>query len=41
MRRMLEIDPSCSVTDMKIRYGYTQEAAARYFDGMRKAGLPD
>jgi TolB-like protein len=41
VQRLLEIDPTCSLTEMRARYGYTEEAARRYFAGMRKAGLPD
>ena len=41
MRSMLAIDPECTATGMKARYGYSQKAADRYFRGMRKAGLPD
>lgn len=41
MRSMLAIDPTCTATSMKARYGYTERAADRYFSGMRKAGLPD
>ena len=41
IQRMLSIDPACTATEMKARYGYTERAADRYFEGMRKAGLPD
>ena len=41
MRRLLAIDPTCSLTVMAVRQGYTDKAKARYFDGMRRAGLPD
>jgi len=39
IRRLLAIDPSCTLTTMALRQGYTDKAKARYFDGMRKAGL--
>ncbi len=40
MQRMLAIDPTCTLQSMAARFGYTEEARARYFDGMRQAGLP-
>jgi TolB-like protein/Flp pilus assembly protein TadD len=40
IRRLLAIDPACTLTAMAVRYGYTEAARARYFEGMRKAGLP-
>jgi adenylate cyclase len=40
MKRVLEIDPNCTEASMRIRYGYTEKAARRYFAGMREAGLP-
>jgi TolB-like protein len=41
MRQMLAIDPDCSITTMAMRFGYTQKARERYFEGMRRAGLPE
>jgi adenylate cyclase len=41
MRRLLEIDTACTVSGMKSRYGYTEEAGKRYFIGLRQAGLPE
>jgi adenylate cyclase len=41
MRQHLEIDPRCTISAMKARFGFTEKAAARYFEGMRKAGLPE
>lgn len=40
-KRLLAIDPRCTLTAMAVRYGYTDAARARYFEGMRKAGLPE
>ena len=40
IRRLLAIDPSCTVAGMNTRQGYSEKAKARYFDGLRKAGLP-
>ena len=40
IRRLLAIDPTCTLTVMAVRQGYTDKAKARYFDGMRQAGLP-
>ena len=41
IKRLLAIDPSCTLTSMAVRYGYSETARARYFEGMRKAGLPE
>jgi TolB-like protein len=41
MRRLLVIDPNCTVAIMAVRQGYADMAKARYFDGLRKAGLPE
>ena len=41
MRRLLTIDPTCTLTSMANRQGYSDKAKARYFDGMRRAGLPE
>ena len=41
MRRLLTIDPTCTLTSMTTRQGYSDKAKARYFDGMRRAGLPE
>jgi TolB-like protein len=41
LQRLLVVDPACTLTTMAVRYGYTDKAKARYFEGMRKAGLPE
>jgi hypothetical protein len=41
IKRLLAIDPSCTLTAMATRYGYTETARHRYFEGMRKAGLAE
>ena len=41
MRRLLTIDPTCTLTSMTNRQGYSDKAKARYFSGMRRAGLPE
>ncbi len=41
MRRLLAIDPSCTLAIMTVRQGYADKAKVRYFDGMRKAGLAE
>jgi hypothetical protein len=40
-RRLLELDPGCSVAAIDARYGHSDRAAIRYSDGLRKAGLPE
>jgi TolB-like protein/Flp pilus assembly protein TadD len=41
MRRHRELDPDCSLTAMKARFGFTEQASVRYFEGLRRAGMPD
>lgn len=41
VQRLLELDPTCSLAAIKARYGYSKRASQRYFDGLRRAGLPE
>jgi len=41
MQRLLAIDPGCSLSAMLKRIAYTETARARYFTGLRQAGLPE
>ncbi len=41
LRRVLELDPACSVTTMATRIGYCDTARRRLFDGWRRAGMPE
>ena len=41
VRRLLELDPSCSISAVAARYGLSDQATVRYFDGLRRAGLPE
>jgi pimeloyl-ACP methyl ester carboxylesterase len=36
----LQLDPTCSLETIS-RFGYSEEARARYFEGLRKAGMPE
>jgi len=40
LRRVLELDPTCSLQNI-IRYGLSENARARYFEGLRRAGMPE
>lgn len=41
LRRALELDPTCSLKSIYLRIGYSEKARARYFEGLRKAGMPE
>jgi TolB-like protein len=41
LRRVLELDPTCSLTTMYLRFGHSEQARARFYDGLRKAGMPE
>jgi TolB-like protein/pimeloyl-ACP methyl ester carboxylesterase/tetratricopeptide (TPR) repeat protein len=38
--RVLKLDPTCSLESI-LRYGYSEMARARYFEGLRRAGMPN
>jgi adenylate cyclase len=40
-RRGLELDPTCSLQSLYLRFGHSEKARARYFEGLRKAGMPE
>lgn len=40
LRSLLALDPTCSVSSV-LRFGYSEKARGRYFEGLRKAGMPD
>lgn len=40
-RRLLDLDSTCSISAVAARYGLSDQASVRYFDGLRKAGLPE
>ena len=40
LRNLLELDPTCTVTSV-LRFGYSEKARRRYFEGLRKAGMPE
>jgi hypothetical protein len=37
----LELDPTCSLATMYLRFGHSEKARARFYDGLRKAGMPE
>ena len=39
--RLLELDPTCSIATIEARYGHSQRASVRYYEGLRRAGLPE
>jgi TolB-like protein len=41
LRRMLVLDPDCTVQTMARRVGYSEKTGAKIFDGWRKAGMPE
>lgn len=41
IHRLQEIDPTCSVTNIASRFAFTPKARARYFKGLRKAGMAE
>jgi len=41
LRRVLELDPSCTLETMYLRFGHSETARARFYDGLRKAGMPE
>jgi tetratricopeptide (TPR) repeat protein len=41
LRRVLELDPTCSLATMYLRFGHSEKARARFYDGLRKAGMPE
>ena len=40
LRSLLELDPTCSVNSL-LRFGYSPQSRRRYFQGLRKAGMPE
>jgi TolB-like protein/tetratricopeptide (TPR) repeat protein len=40
-KRLMTIDPNCTLASMMVRYGYTEAARARYFAGLQTAGIPE
>jgi tetratricopeptide (TPR) repeat protein len=39
--QVLELDPTCSLDTIQLRFGYSAHAQARYFEGLRRAGMPE
>ena len=40
MKRVLEIDPTSSLSTLHLRFGQSEKTRARFFEGLRRAGLP-
>src|SRR5262249_55342169 len=40
LRRVLQLDPTCSLEGI-LRFGYSEKARARYFEGLLIAGMPE
>jgi adenylate cyclase len=41
LRHVLELDPTCTLETMYLRFGHSETARARFYDGLRKAGMPE
>jgi TolB-like protein len=41
VQRVLELDPTCSLTSMNIRFGYTEKGRKRFYRGLLQAGMPE
>ena len=39
LRQLLELDPTCSLETIYLRFGHTEKARTRYFEGLRKVGM--
>jgi len=37
--KLLQLDPSCSITHLQERYGYNAKTSGRYLENLRRAGL--
>jgi adenylate cyclase len=41
LRRVLALDSTCSLRTMYVRFGHSEKARARFYCGLRKAGMAD
>jgi adenylate cyclase len=41
LRRVLELDPNCTLKTLYLRFGHSETARARFYDGLRQAGMPE
>lgn len=41
VRKLVELDSSCSIAELKRRFCHSERASTRFFDGLRRAGLPE
>lgn len=39
LARVFELDPGCSLDSISIRFGFSEKARARLFEGLRRAGM--
>ena len=40
LKRVLELDPTCSLRTLQARFGHSEKARKRFFEGLSRAGLP-
>jgi adenylate cyclase len=40
-QRLSAVDPECSLASLNARFGFAETARARFFEGMRLAGVPE
>src|SRR5262245_24167904 len=41
LRRVLDLDPSCTLETLYARFGHSESARARFYEGLRQAGMPE
>jgi TolB-like protein len=41
MRQHRDIDPDCTITGLAARFGYSEKMSTRFFEGLRRAGMPE
>jgi tetratricopeptide (TPR) repeat protein len=41
IRRVFELDPTCTLKTLYVRFGHSEKARARFYDGLRQAGMPE
>ena len=41
MRQQRDIDPDCTIKTLSERLGYPKNLSGRFFEGLRRAGMPE
>ena len=41
MRQHRDIDPDCTIRALRERLGYSARMSTRFFEGLRRAGMPE